>query len=78
MSYSSTQVLTGAMSNLLAHEIAHALGVRHDGERNECDSAPAANKIMTPIVAAHAETWSQCSKVMARKFVDEGNAGCLT
>ena len=65
------------MSNLLAHEIAHALGIHHDGERNECDSAPAANKIMTPIVAAHAETWSECSRSIAKKFVEEGKDGCL-
>lgn len=65
------------MSNLMAHEIAHTLGVSHDGEDNECSSDPNSNHIMTPIVATTAEIWSKCSRESVLKFVRENNDFCL-
>ncbi|XP_059082610.1 uncharacterized protein LOC131880112 isoform X2 [Tigriopus californicus] len=69
--------LRRAMSNLMAHEIAHTLGVSHDGEDNECSSDPTTNHIMTPIVATTAEIWSKCTRDSVLKFVRENNDFCL-
>ncbi len=38
------QVLLSTMGKILAHEMAHVVGVSHDGEDNECDGKIAAHR----------------------------------
>ncbi len=65
------------MGKLLAHEMGHSIGLRHDGTENDCESDTKAERIMTPTVASDAKMWSKCSRNYALKFVKEGRDKCL-
>lgn len=73
----SSQVLLATMGKILAHEIAHVLGVHHDGEGNGCNGRIAAHRLMTPVISQDARLWSDCSKGYVDKFLKSKRDTCL-
>jgi len=81
------------MGKILAHELAHVLGVHHDGDNNKCEGKIKAhrfikqttllgvtyklNRIMTPVISFEASMWSKCSRKQARKILRDGQHDCL-
>jgi len=59
----------GSASLIISHELAHNLGVEHDGERSnrDCDQN---DYIMSPVLSAGAIKWSKCSKRQMQKFIN--------
>merc|ERR1719210_354049 len=49
---------------VIAHEIGHTLGMRHDGVDNDCVDSSQQGSIMAPIVKSKINLfkWSRCSK----------------
>ncbi len=45
------QFQLSSMARVMAHEIAHLLHTRHDGDRNECNPGVSARRLMTPVIS---------------------------
>ncbi|XP_059620243.1 A disintegrin and metalloproteinase with thrombospondin motifs adt-2 [Phlebotomus argentipes] len=59
---------------VVAHEIGHNLGMRHDTSENNCDPSL---YIMSPTLGSGKITWSKCSKEYLSKFLESTQAHCL-
>lgn len=61
---------------VVAHEIGHNLGMRHDGPQAENNCDPTSH-IMSPTLGSGKITWSPCSKKYLDLFLETNQAKCL-
>ncbi|XP_055379928.1 uncharacterized protein LOC129611040 [Condylostylus longicornis] len=59
---------------VVAHEIGHNLGMRHDTSENNCDPSL---YIMSPTLGSGKITWSKCSRNYLQAFLEAPQAKCL-
>lgn len=59
---------------VVAHEIGHNVGMRHDNLDNGCDPS---SYIMSPTLGSGKITWSQCSRKYLDAFLKSPQAMCL-
>ncbi|SPP72825.1 blast:A disintegrin and metalloproteinase with thrombospondin motifs 16 [Drosophila guanche] len=59
---------------VVAHEIGHNLGMRHDTKENSCDPTM---HIMSPKLGSGKVTWSKCSRTSLENFLQGPQATCL-
>ncbi|KAH8407513.1 hypothetical protein KR222_004682, partial [Zaprionus bogoriensis] len=59
---------------VVAHEIGHNLGMRHDTKENSCDPSL---HIMSPTLGSGKITWSKCSRTYLEEFLAQQQAECL-
>ncbi|XP_075165715.1 ADAMTS metallopeptidase stall [Haematobia irritans] len=59
---------------VVAHEIGHNLGMRHDSSENGCEPT---SHIMSPTLGSGKITWSKCSRESLNVFLEKPQAKCL-
>ncbi|XP_004933456.3 A disintegrin and metalloproteinase with thrombospondin motifs 17 [Bombyx mori] len=63
---------------MLAHEIAHSLGVPHDGyPNNECRGRHVMSAVFSPLSHNQAKSWSPCSRRALKHYLSSKRAWCL-
>ncbi|XP_024935771.1 A disintegrin and metalloproteinase with thrombospondin motifs 16 isoform X2 [Cephus cinctus] len=61
---------------VVAHEIGHNLGMRHDGGTSDNDCDPT-SYIMSPTLGSGKITWSHCSRNYLKNFLRTAQSRCL-
>ncbi|XP_055836780.1 A disintegrin and metalloproteinase with thrombospondin motifs 16 isoform X1 [Episyrphus balteatus] len=59
---------------VVAHEIGHNLGMRHDTNENSCDPSL---YLMSPTLGSGKITWSKCSRTYLNTFLESSQSKCL-
>lgn len=59
---------------VVAHEIGHNLGMRHDTNENSCDPSL---YLMSPTLGSGKITWSKCSRAYLNTFLESSQSKCL-
>jgi hypothetical protein len=67
----------GCIIQLLAHEIGHNLGMRHDGSAGLGSICPASGFVMAPSLSGLTPTFSQCSHAYYQDEVLSSDVRCL-
>ncbi|XP_078710941.1 A disintegrin and metalloproteinase with thrombospondin motifs 7-like [Lampetra fluviatilis] len=64
----------------VAHELGHNLGMRHDGQGNDCEPGALGHPlVMAPHIVYDSASlgWSSCSRQYITRFLDRGWGNCL-
>ncbi|XP_062518538.1 uncharacterized protein LOC134193719 [Corticium candelabrum] len=64
------------VAGIMAHEMGHALGMRHD-KKQRCNCSNGGGCIMSAWISRTATKWSSCSVSSLRRALDSGLGACL-
>ncbi|XP_066252676.1 A disintegrin and metalloproteinase with thrombospondin motifs 12-like [Euwallacea similis] len=69
-----------ALSVVVAHEIGHLLGARHDQQETPCASQDIDGSffVMSPVANSYTRRWSSCSRSLINAFLDNNLGRCLS